>query len=133
MIFLWNLFYLFYYFSKLMTKKKNSKNMRKLIGTNVVPGTVVDAKNQHESSFDLVPRQVIELDLLENVAAKTIDRFYAGKNPSYVHDHFQAEMEKYELFGPAIDDDERCVWVSNLYIFSADTWIRAGSQCIMAI
>jgi hypothetical protein len=98
-----------------MTRKKNSKNKKELIGTNLVPGTVVGAEKRHIMNDEPMQRQVNVLDLSEDMTSETIDRFYAEKNVRQATSHFNAEVAKYGLFAPVYDNYIRRVWIRNLY------------------
>ena len=81
------------------------------MGKYEVPGTIDGALIPHKVSKELKPG----LDLSENLAAGTIDQFFAEKNVTFIHDLFKAQVNNYELFGPACDDEVRCVWIRNLF------------------
>ena len=130
-----NLFYLSTHSISFKMRKKRDSGKRN--GKLRAPGMPV--RTQNTESFGDVDKMKINavssLDDGDNLVLKLydeheeseIDLFLCSKKSDWLLQFFDSQVESYELLAPGLEDNERIIWIKNIY-YVLQTYLAHGAS-----
>ena len=92
-------------------KKKNAAAMPKKNDQQEAPGITLDVQKP-----DKIGREDVQvLQLYDEHAESVLDSFFCSKSNDWSLKYFNSQVQSYEMLAPGFEDDERILWIKNIF------------------